>query len=247
MSKLFNLSFQNDAGAPDSPGAITDDNVVYAQATQSTKTLLIFENGTSRVANNTLAATKVGLGLVSIGTPTAVNGNVWSGGEVVINQSYLTQVYNGSSSRRVQLNWPSTSPIVFTTTATVADITAAALAAEKGYADFVCTLTQTGTTAPTINVIKNEFSTGVTTVYVVPGEYYLSFDAMAPTVGGGLFSANNANISASIINGGTPTAAAINFAVYRDTGGSITVKSLSGSTPTDALLSNAMLQIRLYY
>lgn len=249
MSKLFNLSFQNDAGAPDSPGAITDDNVVYAQTTQSTKTLLIFENGTSRVANNTLAATKVGLGLVSIGTPTAVNGNVWSGGEVVINQSYLTQVYDGSSSRRVQLNWPATSPITFTTTTTLPSIVSATAAAEKGYAEFICLLTQTGVGAPTMTVIKNEISESVTSNYDSIGLYYLSFSNIASTLQGGSFPVGNGSLNITLQNGNyiSPIAYGLWFESYSDGSSKIYIESYDGIDLTNGLLVNAMLSVRLYY
>jgi len=83
MSKVFNLAFQTSTNFSDSPGAIVSDSVVYAYATQGSKTFLVFENGTSRLANNTLGSVKVGLGLVSIGVPTRVNGNAWNNGEVV--------------------------------------------------------------------------------------------------------------------------------------------------------------------
>lgn len=248
MSKVFNLAFQNSANAPDSPGAVTDNNIVYAQTTQSNKTLVILESGISRVANNTLATVKVGLGLVSIGTPTRVNGNVWNGGEVVINQEYLTQVYDDTSSRRVELNWPATSPIVFTTSATMAAITSAAIAAEKGYVDFVCNLTQTGVLAPTVTIIKNEFATGVTGSYVSVGTYRLTFGEIASTVGNGSFSANNGNINVSFVNGNnTAGASAKTYNVYRSSATTIDITTRDGVTLTDALLTDAMLSIRLYY
>lgn len=248
MGKIFNLSFQNSANAPDSPGAIVSDSVVYAYTTQSTKTLVVFENGTSRVANNLFDSAKVGLGLVSIGNPSTVNGNKWSGGEVVINQEYLNQVYDDTSSRRVELNWPATSPIVFTTTTTMAAITAAATAAEKGYADFVCNLTQTGTVAPTVTVIKNEFATGVTGSYVSVGTYRLTFDGIASNISGGAFTANNGNINVSFVNGNnTAGASAKTYNVFRSAATSIDITTRDGVTLTDALLTDAMLSIRLYY
>ena len=248
MSKVFNLAFQGSTNAPDSPGAITDDNIVYAQTTQSTKTLLVLNEGKSRVANNTLATTKVGLGLVSIGTPTRVNGNVWSGGEVVINQEYLTQVYDDTTSRRVQLNWPATSPIVFTTTTTMAAITSAAIAAEKGGADFVCNLTQTGVVAPTVTIIKNEFATGVTGSYVSAGTYRLTFGGIASTISGGTFTANNGNINVSFVNGNnTAGASAKTYNVFRSAATSIDITTRDGVTLTDGLLTDAMLSIRLFY
>ena len=248
MGKIFNLSFQNSANAPDSPGAIVSDSVVYAYTTQSTKTLVVFENGTSRVANNLFDSVKVGLGLVSIGNPSTVNGNIWSGGEVVINKDYLAQVYDDTSSRRVGLNWPATSPIVFTTTTTMAAITAAATAAEKGYADFVCNLTQTGTAAPTVTVIKNEFTTGVTGSYVSVGNYKLTFDGIASTISGGTFTANNGNINVSFVNGNnTAGASAKTYNVFRSSATEIEITARVGAALTDGLLTDAMLSLRLYY
>ena len=248
MGKIFNLSFQNSANAPDSPGAIVSDSVVYAYTTQSTKTLVVFENGTSRVANNLFDSVKVGLGLVSIGNPSTVNGNIWSGGEVVINKDYLAQVYDDTSSRRVELNWPATSPIVFTTTTTMAAITAAASAAEKGYADFVCNLTQTGTAAPTVTVIKNEFATGVTGSYVSVGNYRLTFDGIASTISGGTFTANNGNINVSFVNGNnTAGASAKTYNVFRSSATEIEITARVGAALTDGLLTDAMLSLRLYY
>jgi len=250
MGKIFNLSFQNSANAPDSPGAIVSDSVVYAYTTQSTKTLVVFENGTSRVANNLFDSVKVGLGLVSIGNPSTVNGNKWSGGEVVINQEYLNQVYDDTSSRRVELNWPATSPIVFKTTTTLPSIVSAAAAADKGYAEFVCLLTQSGATAPTVTVIKNEISENVTASYVSAGTYQLIFGSISTTLkGAGNFPASNGSLNITLQNGNyvDTITTALWFEAYRTSDARIAIESYDGTDLTNGLLVEAMLQVRLYY
>jgi hypothetical protein len=141
MSQLFNFSFQNTNGTPDSPGAINRNQVVYAYATQSTKTLLVFTNGDSRIADNTLATVKSTFGLTSIGSPTSANGQVVSLGEVLVNQDYVTQVFDNTSSRRVEMNQPASSPVNFTTSATLTGLVANSFAGEKGYKEWVGTFT----------------------------------------------------------------------------------------------------------
>ena len=249
MSKVFNLAFQTSGGVSDSPGAIVSDSVVYAYAAPGSKTFLVFENGTSRLANNTLSAVKVGLGLASVGSPTRVNGNTWGNGEVVINQKYLNQVYDDTSSRRVEMNWPATSPITFTTTTTLPSIVSATAAAEKGYAEFICLLTQTGTVAPTMTVIKNEISESVTPNYDSVGLYYLAFTNIASTLQGGEFPAGNGSLNVTLQNGNyiSPIANGLWFEAYRGDTTRIYIESYDGTSTTDGLLVNAMLSVRLYY
>lgn len=249
MSKVFNLAFQTSTNFSDSPGAIVSDSVVYAYATQGSKTFLVFENGTSRLANNTLISVKVGLGLVSIGVPTRVNGNAWNNGEVVINQKYLNQVYDGTT-RRVEMNWPATSPIVFTTSTTLPSIVSAAAAADKGYAEFVCLLTQSGATAPTVTVIKNEISENVTASYVSTGTYQLIFGSISTTLkGAGNFPASNGSLNITLQNGNyvDTITTALWFEAYRTSDARIAIESYDGAGLTDGLLVEAMLQVRLYY
>jgi hypothetical protein len=248
MSKVFNLAFQTSTNFSDSPGAIVSDSVVYAYATQGSKTFLVFENGTSRLANNTLGSVKVGLGLVSIGVPTRVNGNAWNNGEVVINQKYLNQVYDGTT-RRVEMNWPATSPIVFTTSTTLPSIVSAAAAADKGYAEFVCLITQS-IGAPTITTIKNEISDNVSATYVSPGVYNLVFGSISTTLaGGGIFPANNGSLNITLQNGNytNPIGTALWFEAYRSDDARIAIESYDGVDLVDNVLANAMLQVRLYY
>ena len=248
MSKVFNLAFQTSTNFSDSPGAIVSDSVVYAYATQGSKTFLVFENGTSRLANNTLGSVKVGLGLVSIGVPTRVNGNAWNNGEVVINQKYLNQVYDGTT-RRVEMNWPATSPIVFTTSTTLLSIVSAAAAADKGYAEFVCLITQ-NIGAPAITTIKNEISDSVTASYISTGVYNLIFGSISTTLaGGGIFPENNGSLNITLQNGNytNPIGTALWFEAYRVSEARIAIESYDGVDLVDNVLADAMLQVRLYY
>ena len=172
MSQLFNFSFQTLAGAPDSAGAINKDQVVYAYATQSTKTLLVLTNGESRIANNPLTGvtgvTSVNsyFGLTSIGSPTRVNGQVVSLGEVLVNNDYITQVFDDTTSRRVEMNQPASAPVVFTTAATLTGVVANSFIGEKGYKEFIGSiLPVTGT---------NTFTTLYNTIGVTPTLTYFS-------------------------------------------------------------------------
>jgi hypothetical protein len=186
MSQLFNFSFQTLAGAPDSPGAINKDQVVYAYATQSTKTLLVFTNGDSRIADNTLASVKSTFGLTSIGSPTSVNGQIVSFGEVLVNQDYVTQVFDISSSRRVEMNQPASSPVNFTTSVTLTGVVANSFTAEKGYKEWIGTFTiPTGTSdavtaTPFYNTIGVNptvtFSTGAVNTVGATGTGFYTID-----------------------------------------------------------------------
>jgi len=136
MSQLFNFSFQTLAGAPDSPGAINKNQVVYAY-TQNAKTLLVLTNGDSRIAGSALADVKSTFGLTSIGTPTRANGQVISLGEVLVNNDYVTQVFDDTASRRVEMNQPASAPVVFTTPVTLTGVVANSFAGEKGYKEWI--------------------------------------------------------------------------------------------------------------
>jgi len=169
MSQLFNFSFQTLAGAPDSPGAINRNQVVYAYATQSTKTLLVFTNGDSRIADNTLASIKSIFGLTSIGSPTNVNGQVVSLGEVFVNQDYVTQVFDRTSSRIVEMNQPASSPVIFTTTTSLAGVAGNSIFAEKGYKEWVGTIDVNTTAAATGNTLYNTMGVSPTVTTVTGG------------------------------------------------------------------------------
>ena len=165
MSQLFNFSFQTLAGAPDSAGAINKNQVVYAYAPQSTKTLLVLTNGESRIANNTLATVKSTFGLTSIGSPTAVNKQVVSLGEVLVNNDYVKQVFNDTTSRRVEMNQPASAPVVFTTAATLTGIVANSFTGERGYKEWIGSVTFATTGTPTGTTLYNTIGVTPTFAY----------------------------------------------------------------------------------
>ena len=250
MSQLFNFSFQNLQSTADSPGAISKNQVVYAYATQSTKTLLVLTNGDSRITDNTLASVKSDFGLTSIGSPTRANGQVISLNEVLVNSDYVTQIFNDTATRRVEMNQPASAPVVFTTTATIPAIVSASTAAEKGYAEFVCRVSQVGTGAPTLTTIKNEISESVAAARTASGTYTLTFTSIASTIQGGTLPANNGSLNVTVQPGNTTIpliSSALSFLAGRSSTSAITITSLEGSTATDGLLTNAMIQVRLYY
>ena len=161
MSQLFNFSFQNLQNVADSPGAINKNQVVYAYTTQSTKTLLVLTNGDSRIANNTLADVKSTFGLTSIGTPTRSNGQVISLGEVLVNNDYVSQVFDDTTSRRVQMNQPASAPVVFTTATTLTGVVANSFAGEKGYKEWIGAITFPAATGSAVTVSTYYNSIGV--------------------------------------------------------------------------------------
>lgn len=165
MSQLFDFSFQTLAGAPDSAGAINKNQVVYAYAPQSTKTLLVLTNGESRIANNTLATVKSTFGLTSIGSPTAVNKQVVSLGEVLVNNDYVKQVFNDTTSRRVEMNQPASAPVVFTTAATLTGIVANSFTGERGYKEWIGSVTFATTGTPTGTTLYNTIGVTPTFAY----------------------------------------------------------------------------------
>ena len=172
MSQLFNFSFQNLQSVADSPGAINKDQVVYAYATQSTKTLLVLTNGESRIADNPLTGTtsvKSTFGLTSIGSPTKANGQVVSLGEVLVNNDYVTQVFDDTTSRRVEMNQPASAPVVFTTTATLTGIVANSFAGEKGYKVWIGYIDVNGTNAATGTTLYNTMGVAPTVTTVTGG------------------------------------------------------------------------------
>jgi len=165
MSQLFNFSFQTLAGAPDSAGAINKDQVVYAYTTQSTKTLLVLTNGESRIADNTLATVKSTFGLTSIDSPTKANGQVVSLGEVLVNNDYITQVFDDTTSRRVEMNQPASAPVVFATAATLTGVVANSFAGEKGYKEWIGSVSFNATGTPTGTTLYNTIGVTPTFAY----------------------------------------------------------------------------------
>ena len=209
MSQLFNFSFQNLQNIADSPGAINRNQVVYAYATQSTKTLLVLTNGESRISDNTLASVKSTFGLTSIGTPTKANGQVISLGEVLINNDYVAQVFDDTASRRVQMNQPASAPVVFTTTATLTGIVANSFAGEKGYKEWIGYIDVNGTNAATGTTLYNTMGVAPTVTTVTGGSIngtssvvYWKLDFTGVVTSGNIETSTMLNITA----GNQPTA-----------------------------------------
>jgi len=165
MSQLFNFSFQTPAGDPDSPGAINRNQVVYAYATQSTKTLLVFTNGDSRISDNTLASVKSTFGLTSIGSPTSVNNQKISLGQVLVNADYVSQVFDDVSSTRVQMNQPASSPVIFRTNSSIGFIEKNSFAAGMGYKEWIGTIDLSGTGTPTATAYLNTIDESLLATY----------------------------------------------------------------------------------
>jgi hypothetical protein len=242
MSQLFNFSFQTLAGAPDSPGAINRNQVVYAYATQSTKTLLVFTNGDSRIANNTLASVKSTFGLTSIGSPTSVNGQIVSLGEVLVNQDYVTQVFDNTSTRRVEMNQPASSPVNFTTSATLTGLVANSFAGEKGYKEWIGIFaipsgTSSAVTAtPFYNTIGVNptvtFSTGAVNTVGATGTGFYTIDFPGVLTTGNL--TTSWDILAKVPSAASQNVASIGRIDYGTTEatGSIVMSFWSGSTTT---------------
>jgi len=186
MSQLFNFSFQTLAGAPDSAGAINKNQVVYAYTTQSTKTLLVLTNGESRIADNTLATVKSTFGLTSIDSPTKANGQVVSLGEVLVNNDYVTQVFDDTTSRRVEMSQPASAPVVFTTAATLTGVVANSFAGEKGYKEWIGSVSFNTTGTPTGTTLYNTigvtptfaYSTGAVNTYGAGGYWTMDFSGI---------------------------------------------------------------------
>lgn len=168
MSQLFNFSFQNLQSVADSPGAINKNQVVYAY-TQNAKTLLVLTNGDSRIANNTLADVKSTFGLTSIGAPTKANGQVISLGEVLVNNDYVSQVFDDMTSRRVEMNQPASAPVVFTTATTLTGVVANSFAGEKGYKEWIGYIDVSGTNAATGTTLYNTMGVAPTVTTVTGG------------------------------------------------------------------------------
>jgi hypothetical protein len=253
MSQLFNFSFQTLAGAPDSPGAINRNQVVYAYATQSTKTLLVFTNGDSRIANNTLASVKSTFGLTSIGSPTSVNGQIVSLGEVLVNQDYVTQVFDNSSSRRVEMNQPASSPVNFTTSATLTGLVANSFAGEKGYKEWVGTIDVNGTAAATGNTLYNTMGVSPTVTTVTGGTInslsstvYWKVDFPGVVTSGNIATSSVANITTrnqSSLN--STTMPRLSLGTFEETS-SFVIATWSASLTNSGVTSKFLVSIKFF-
>jgi len=253
MSQLFNFSFQNTNGTPDSPGAINRNQVVYAYATQSTKTLLVFTNGDSRIADNTLASIKSIFGLTSIGSPTNVNGQVVSLGEVFVNQDYITQVFDRTSSRIVEMNQPASSPVIFTTTTSLAGVAGNSIFAEKGYKEWVGTIDVNGTAAATGNTLYNTMGVSPTVTTVTGGtlngtlsNVYWKLGFPGVVTSGNIATSSVANITAG--NQGTlnsTTIPRLSLGTSEETS-SFVIATWSASTTNSVVTNKFLVSIKFF-
>jgi hypothetical protein len=163
----------------------------------------VFTNGDSRIANNTLASVKSTFGLTSIGSPTSVNGQIVSLGEVLVNQDYVTQVFDNSSSRRVEMNQPASSPVNFTTAVTLTGVVANSFTGEKGYKEWIGTIDVSGTAAATGNTLYNTMGVSPTVTTVtggnlngIPSAVYWKIDFSGVVTSGNIATSSVANITA---------------------------------------------------
>jgi len=241
MSQLFNFSFQTLAGAPDSPGAINKDQVVYAYATQSTKTLLVLTNGDSRITDNTLASVKSYFGLTSIDSPTKANGQVVSLGEVLVNNDYVTQVFDDTTSRRVEMSQPASAPVIFTTAATLTGVVANSFAGEKGYKEWIGSVsfdnlnTPTGTTLyNTIGVTPTfAYQTGSVNVVGAGGYWTMNFPGVLTS---GNISLCQVDFSAAALPNQNSFQTRLNIGTV-EAPGSIVFSNWQGSTASNSSVS----------
>jgi hypothetical protein len=90
-------------------------------------------------------------------------------GEVLVNQDYVTQVFDNTSSRRVEMNQPASSPVNFTTSATLTGVVANSFIGEKGYKEWIGTIDVNGTAAATGTTLYNTIGVAPTVTTVTGG------------------------------------------------------------------------------
>jgi hypothetical protein len=252
MSQLFNFSFQTLAGANDSPGAINKNQVVYAY-TQNAKTLLVLTNGDSRIAGNSLADVKSTFGLTSIGTPTASNGQIISLGEVLVNNDYVKQVFDDTTSRRVEMNQPASAPVVFTTATTLTGVVANSFAGEKGYKEWIGYVNVDSTNAPTVTTLYNTMGVAPT-IAIVTGGMINATPASSYWKMGFPGIVTSGNISTSIIVGiaagaqsgqNSGTIPRVNLGTAEEVS-SIVISTWSASLTTFAVANKFLVSIKFF-
>lgn len=244
-AKLIFFDFVTEAGAPNSPCAINASQIVYMYTTQSTKTAVVFTNGDTMIANQTLASFKSGeqsqgLGeFVSIGTPDSCNKALWgsSRGEVLVNTTYLAQLQRSLSKTSVVLSQPSSNPAIFITSKYINDIVNDSKINESPFNYISLDVTQTSTNAPVINSVYSNVgltATQVTGSRSASGTYALAFPTGTPI-----------GISPSFFVS-SPTGATNNpivkISATSATGLGIVTQS-SGFTNADGILSNTKINV----
>lgn len=253
MSQLFNFSFQNLQSVADSPGAINKNQVVYAYTTQSTKTLLVLTNGESRIADNTLATVKSTFGLTSIGSPTAVNKQVVSLGEVLVNDDYITQVFDDTTARRVEMNQPASAPVVFTTAATLTGIVANSFTGERGYKEWIGYINVNGTNAPTGTTLYNTIGVAPTvsvvtgsTINSSPATVYWTLSFSGVVTSGNISTSTIVNISASSQSSlNSTTMPRVDLGTAEQTS-SIVISTWSGSSTIGSVTNRFLVSVKFF-
>jgi hypothetical protein len=256
MSQLFNFSFQNLQSTADSPGAINKNQVVYAYATQSTKTLLVLTNGESRIADNpdnTLASVKSTFGLTSIGSPTRANGQVISLGEVLVNNDYVTQVFDDTASRRVEMNQPASAPVVFTTSATLTGVVANSFTGEKGYKEWIGYIDVNGTNAATGTTLYNTMGVAPTVTTVTGGfinslssNVYWKLDFTGVVTSGNIATSTMLNITAGNQSSSNQTTIPRASLGTTEDASSIVIATWSSSTTNGGVVNRFMVSLKFF-
>jgi hypothetical protein len=245
-AKLIFFDFVTEAGAPNSPCAINASQIVYMYTTQSTKTAVVFTNGDTMIANQTLASFKSGelsqgLGeFVSIGTPDSCNKALWgsSRGEVLVNTTYLAQVQVSPEYKTlVQLSPPSSSPVTFITQRLIDQIIGDSKINESPFNYISLDVTQTSTNDPVVNSAYSNVAlvaTQVTGSRSAAGTYALAFPTGTPIGASPSFFVSSPT--------GATNNPIVKISATSPTGLSIITQS-SGFTDADDILSNTKINI----
>jgi hypothetical protein len=245
-AKLIFFDFVTEAGAPNSPCAINASLIVYMYTTQSTKTAVVFTNGDTMIANQTLASFKSGelsqgLGeFVSIGTPDSCNKALWgsSRGEVLVNTTYLAQVQVSPEYKTlVQLSQPSSFPVSFVTQRLIDQIVSDSKINESPFNYISLDVTQTSTNDPVINSVYS--NVGLTAAQVTgsrsaSGTYALAFPTGTPIGASPSFFVSSPT--------GATNNPIVKISATSATGLGIVTQG-SGFTNADGILSNTKINI----
>jgi hypothetical protein len=244
-AKLIFFDFVTEAGAPNSPCAINASQIVYMYTTQSTKTAVVFTNGDTMIANQTLASFKSGelsqgLGeFVSIGTPDSCNKALWgsSRGEVLVNTTYLAQLQRSFPKTTVVLSQPSSNPAIFVTSKEINTIVNDSRVNESPFNYISLDVTQTSTNAPVINSVYS--NVGLTAAQVTgsrsaSGTYALAFPTGTPI-------GTSPSFFVSSPTGATNNPI-VKISATSATGLGIVTQS-SGFTNADGILSNTKINV----
>lgn len=237
MKKIFYINFITENGLPDFPSAVSSAKITYCFRANGV-TNVVFSDGSRRLSSNSLKDIKVGIGLVSIGSVTKVNGSVSSLGEVIVNSDYVVDVYERNSVTFVELSTPDFIEISFETSTSIADI----------YRESISAISGTGASYNYIVVDSKEdlpdavsgviaLASGYT--YLITNDIDLEGDRIAAAGAVNLFglSSETSSLTSTGLAAETPLITSIYTVVLR----SLTIKdvgtalSIDGNTHTIAL------------